>query len=121
LIVHDRLDLVIGHILEHLQEIERFGRVLNYNVVRQQRSQPPLLSDTVRRYHTAHPDLDLLWRAYPLLKREYQQYWLAPHHLTPTGLSTFRDPAAATSRAPTTNPGSTTRPSGAQTCAIALR
>ena len=91
LIAHGRLDLVLGHILDHLQEIERFGRVLNYNVVRQQRSQPPLLPDSVRRYHTARPDLDLLWRAYPLLKREYQGYWLAPHHLTPTGLSTFRD------------------------------
>ena len=58
--MHGRLDLVIGHILDHLQEIERFGRVLNYNVVRQQRSQPPLLPDTVRRYHAARPDLDLL-------------------------------------------------------------
>jgi alpha,alpha-trehalase len=91
LVAHGRLDLVLGHILDHLQEIERFGRVLNYNVVRQQRSQPPLLPDSVRRYHTARPDLDLLWQAYPLLRREYQGYWLAPHHLTPTGLSTFRD------------------------------
>jgi alpha,alpha-trehalase len=91
LLVHGRPELVRNHVLDHLQEIERHDRVLNYNVVNMQRSQPPLLPDIVRRLHAAQPDPDLLMRAYPLLKAEYQRFWLAAHHLTPTGLSTFRD------------------------------
>jgi alpha,alpha-trehalase len=91
LFAHDRADLVRNHILDHLSQIERHDHVLNYNVVNMQRSQPPLLPDTVRRYHEANPDVDLLMHAYGLLKAEYQRFWLAPHHLTPTGLSTFRD------------------------------
>jgi hypothetical protein len=39
----------------------------------------------------AAKDLDLLYRAYPLLKREYRQHWNGPGHQTPTGLSTCRD------------------------------
>jgi alpha,alpha-trehalase len=91
LLAHDRPELVRNHILNHLLEIERYDRVLNYNVVRMQRSQPPLLPDAIRRHYRAGPDLDLLRQAYGLLKDEYQNFWMAPHHLTPTGLSTFND------------------------------
>lgn len=38
-----------------------------------------------------HPDLDLLFTAYPLLKKEYTHYWNGEHHSTPTGLATNRD------------------------------
>ena len=91
LLVHGRAELVRNHILDHLLQIERYDRVLNYNVVRMQRSQPPLLPDIVRRYHAAQDDIELLMRAYGPLKNEYQRFWMADHHLTPTGLSTFRD------------------------------
>jgi alpha,alpha-trehalase len=91
LLAHGRDELVRNHILDHLLQIERYDRVLNYNVVRMQRSQPPLLPDVVRRYHAAHPDIQLLMSAYGPLKAEYQRFWMADHHLTPTGLSTFRD------------------------------
>jgi alpha,alpha-trehalase len=91
LLAQDRADFVRHHILDHLSQIERHDHVLNYNVVNMQRSQPPLLPDIVRRHQTAAPDLDLLMHAYGLLKAEYQRFWLAPHHSTPTGLTTFRD------------------------------
>ncbi|MBI4165373.1 MAG: hypothetical protein HY508_06525, partial [Acidobacteria bacterium] len=56
------------------------------------RSQTPFfVLPTFWRYYSATKDLDFLYRAYPLLKREYQQYWNAPHHQTPVGLATNRD------------------------------
>lgn len=91
LLAHDRPDIVRNHILDHLLEIERHDRVLNYNVVNMQRSQPPLLPDSVRRYDAAVSDSDVLMHAYGLLKAEYQRFWLTEPHLTPTGLSTFFD------------------------------
>ncbi len=92
LITHGRFDLVRNHIFNQLFMIERFGMVPNGNrTYYLTRSQTPLLAESVKRYHLAHKDIDILTMAYPLLKKEYQTYWSAPHHTTPTGLATHRD------------------------------
>ncbi|NOK60244.1 MAG: hypothetical protein GFH27_549281n363 [Chloroflexi bacterium AL-W] len=92
LLAHNRADLVRGHILNQLYQIERFGMVLNGNrTYYRTRSQAPLLAESLRRYIQQHDDHHLLMRAYPLLKHEYQHYWNAPHHQTPTDLATNRD------------------------------
>jgi alpha,alpha-trehalase len=92
LLLHGRPDIVRNHILNQLFMIERFGMVLNGNrTYYLTRSQTPLLAESIRRYHRFVADRDLLAMAYPLLKREYQKYWTAPHHQTPTGLATNRD------------------------------
>lgn len=89
---HDRSDIVRGHILNQLHQIERFGMVLNGNrTYYRTRSQPPLLPESIRRYVEQTGDQDLLLQAYPLLEREYIGYWNAPHHQTPIGLATNRD------------------------------
>jgi alpha,alpha-trehalase len=45
----------------------------------------------VKLYFERHRDRDLLARAYPVLKREFHDYWCAAHHQTPIGLATNRD------------------------------
>jgi alpha,alpha-trehalase len=80
LLLHGRPDIVRNHILNQLFMIERFGMVLNGNrTYYLPRSQTPLLAESIRRYHRFVADRDLLAMAYPLLKREYQKYWTAPH------------------------------------------
>lgn len=92
LLAHGRLNLVCNHIADQLFLIDRYGMVLNGNrSYFTTRSQVPLLSESIRKYYEHHPDLDLLGLAYPLLKKEYQNYWLADHHQTPTGLATCND------------------------------
>ena len=92
LLLHDRGDIVRNHILNHLSMIERFGFVLTGNrTYYRSRSQTPLLAQSIREYFRFHPDGDLLMQAYPLLRREYELYWCAAHHATPTGLATNRD------------------------------
>ncbi|WP_239452106.1 alpha,alpha-trehalase [Frondihabitans sp. PAMC 28766] len=92
LIVHDRLDLIRGNIENYLFLIERFGYMPNGNEQPlSTRSQIPLFADSILRYIRATGDQELLHRAYPLLVREYRDYWLADHHATPTGLVTNRD------------------------------
>jgi alpha,alpha-trehalase len=92
LLAQDRADLARDNIRNQLFQIERYGMTLNGNRTWYwTRSQPPLWAEGVRRYHDATQDDDLLMQAYPLLKREYVQYWCAPHHSTPTGLATNRD------------------------------
>ncbi|WP_169792089.1 trehalase family glycosidase [Jiangella muralis] len=92
LLAHGRLDLVRNHILNYLFMIERFGYMPNSNDrATQTRSQTPVLPISIWKYYLATGDDDLLHRAYPLLKREYEDYWNAPHHRTPTGLATNRD------------------------------
>jgi alpha,alpha-trehalase len=92
LLEHGRHDIVRNHIINQLFMIERYGMVLNgsrnYYLTR---SQCPLLSESIVRYHKSHPDRDTLCIAYPLLKKEYNDYWNATHHMTPTGLATNRD------------------------------
>jgi alpha,alpha-trehalase len=92
LLLHDRGDLVRNHLVNHLSMIERFGMVLNGNrTYYRTRSQTPLLAQSIREYVAAEQDRELIHLAYPLLRREYRNYWTAPHHQTPVGLATNRD------------------------------
>ncbi len=92
LLAHGRADLAYDNIRNQLFQIDRFGMTLNGNRTwYRTRSQPPLWAEGVRRYVDATDDDDLLLQAYPLLKREYTDYWCAAHHATPLGLATNRD------------------------------
>jgi alpha,alpha-trehalase len=92
LLLHGRRDIVRNHFLNQLFMIERYGMVLTGNrTYYLTRSQTPLLADSVVQYCKQEPDPDLLMVAYPRLKQEYEGYWTAPHHRTPTGLATHRD------------------------------
>ncbi len=92
LLLHGRRDIVRHHILNHLFMIERYGMVLNGNrTYYVTRSQTPLLADSVVAFARTEPDRELLMLAYPTLKKEYEGYWTASHHQTPTGLATHRD------------------------------
>ena len=93
LFAHDRLDIVRNHILNHLFMIERYGFPPNANLSAVvTRSQTPFfVPPTIWRYYSITKDLDLLYKAYPLLKWEYEHYWNASHHHTPLGLATNRD------------------------------
>jgi alpha,alpha-trehalase len=92
MLAHGRFDLVRDQILNQLFMILRHGWVLNANrSYFLTRSQPPLHPESIWRYYQATGDIDILFLAYPLLRREYQGYWLAEHHQTPTGLATNRD------------------------------
>ncbi len=92
LLLHDRTDIVRHHLFNHLFMIERFGMVLNGNrTYYLTRSQTPLLAESILEYYRVYPDHELLMIAYPFLQREYEKYWCASHHSTPTGLATNRD------------------------------
>lgn len=89
---HGRVNLVRNHILNYLSLVERFGYMPNANhAAATSRSQTPVFPDSIWRYYAHSGDRDLLQQAYPLLKREYRQYWNATHHQTPIGLATNRD------------------------------
>jgi alpha,alpha-trehalase len=92
LFAQGRLNVVRDQLLNYLFLIERYGYAPNANsadVVT--RAQMPFMPATIWRYYRATDDMDLLFQAYPLLKREYQQYWNGPAQQTPIGLSTCRD------------------------------
>lgn len=92
LLLHERAEIVRHHLLNHLFLIDRYGFVLTGNrTYYLTRSQTPLLADAVVRYVRQSGDRDMLLRAYPSLRHEYEYYWTAPPHLTPTGLSTNCD------------------------------
>jgi alpha,alpha-trehalase len=92
LMQHGRFDIVRNNIFNHLFMIQRFGMLPTGNrTYYLTRSQTPLLAEGVKRYHCAQRDSDILSVAYPLLKKEYQTYWMADHHQTPTGLATNND------------------------------
>lgn len=92
LLAHGRSDLVRGHAENMLWQIERYGKVLNGNRrYYLTRSQTPLHPVSLRLLHEHEPDLALLDRAFPLLEREYRDYWCGPGHATGLGLSTNRD------------------------------
>jgi alpha,alpha-trehalase len=92
MLLHGRFELVRNHILNHLFMIARYGMVLNGNrSYYLSRSQTPLLADSVWHYAQHQDDPGLLMQAYPLLRLEYEGYWNAAHHRTPTGLATARD------------------------------
>jgi alpha,alpha-trehalase len=92
LLCHGRLDLARNILLNLLFQIFRFGKVLNANrTYFLSRSQPPLHPDGLWRYYEATGDRDLLLLSYPLLRREYRDYWNDADHRTSTGLNTNRD------------------------------
>lgn len=92
LLAHGLLDPIRDHLANQLFMIDRYGMVLNGNRTYYLfRSQNPLGAEGARRLLTRSPDPYLLLRAYAGFKREYEGYWTAEHHLTPTGLSTARD------------------------------
>lgn len=93
LLEHDRADIVRWNILDQLSMIQRFGKVLNGNrTFYKTRGQTPLLGWSVENYLKIRKDDDeIAMTAYPLLEREYVEYWNGPAHSTPVGLSTCRD------------------------------
>jgi len=92
LLAHERFDCVHDHIRNYLFQVERYGYMPNANHPRGlTRSQPPFIPTTIWLYYLATRERDLLYQAYPLLKREYLNYWNAVHHQTPIGLATCRD------------------------------
>lgn len=92
LAAHGRFEIIRNHILNQLFIIERYGYLLTGNrVYYLSRSQTPLHALSVKLYYEHHRDRDLLARAYPVMKREYHEYWCGPHHQTPIGLTTNRD------------------------------
>ena len=92
LLKHGRTDLVKNHILDQLFMIERYGYVVNGNNTGLiTRSQPPFLALSLLEYFNVTKDTSLLYFAFPLLENEYKNYWNAPHHSTPIGLTTCRD------------------------------
>jgi len=92
LAAHSRYDIIKYHILNHLFMIERYGMVLNGNRnYYLGRSQTPIHHLSVKLYFEHTQDRDMVARAYPVLKKEYTEYWMARHHTTPTGLATNRD------------------------------
>ena len=92
LLAHGRADIVRGHVDNQLYQVMRHGFVPNGNrTFYLTRSQTPLLGPSVERYAAASGDRARLAAAFPLLAREYVEYWCAPHHTTPSGLATCRD------------------------------
>jgi len=92
LIAQGNLDQARNHLLNYFFMIDRFGYMPNANFVElSTRSQTPLVADTTWRYYQTTRDRDFLFQAYPRLKRNYNEYWMASHHRTPIGLATNRD------------------------------
>lgn len=83
---------VRNHLGNQLFMIERYGFVLNGNrTFYLGRSQPALHADMIWRYVSEHDDRAFAKQAYGLLRREFLEYWCAPHHLSPVGLHRNRD------------------------------
>jgi alpha,alpha-trehalase len=92
LLAHGLLDPVRDHLRNQLFMIDRYGMVLNGNrTYYLYRSQNPLCAEGARRLLERAFDHYLCLQAYAGFAKEYEGYWTADHHLTPTGLSTARD------------------------------
>ncbi len=92
LLVHDRTDLVRGHVVNYVSMVERLGFMPNANqAALRTRSQTPVFPDGILRHLRATGDTPLLHRAYAALVTEYTGYWCADHHSTPSGLATNAD------------------------------
>ena len=90
--VHGFFDVIRDHIRNQLYMIDRYGMILNGNRTYYLfRSQNPLGAEGARRYFSKVSDKYLMMRAYAGFAAEYEGYWTADHHMTPTGLSTARD------------------------------
>lgn len=73
LLEHGRYDLVLNHILNYLFEIERYGFMPNGNRTSSNtRSQTPVFPNSIWSYYQATGQRDILYRAYPSLKRLFQ-------------------------------------------------
>lgn len=92
LLVHDRPEIVDDHLENFLWLIDRFGFVPNGNQTGlSTRSQPPLAIESFWARLRERGDRAMITRAYTGFTREYEGYWLADHHATPTGLVTHAD------------------------------
>lgn len=92
MLAHDRSELVADHLRNLCFMVERYGMVLNGNrTYYLTRSQPPMMADSLMRYHHVARDPALLRRATAAIAAEYHGYWGAEHHRTGDGLSTNRD------------------------------
>jgi alpha,alpha-trehalase len=92
LIAQDQATQAKYHLMNYASMIDRFGYMPNANAqALATRSQTPLVADTAWRYFVATNDREFLDQIYSRLKRNYRDYWCAPHHQTPTGLATNWD------------------------------
>ncbi len=93
LLLHGQRELAVNNVRNHFSLIDRFGFVLNGNrSFYRTRSQTPLLWWSVEALLGSGTwDADFALEALPRLEREYNGYWRADHHLTPTGLSRAYD------------------------------
>jgi alpha,alpha-trehalase len=75
-----------------LYEIETYGKVLNANKKKwSTRSQMPYLSSMIKEVYEGSRDKKWLKKAFDLVKKEYNKYWMDEFHLTSAGLSRFYD------------------------------
>lgn len=90
LIRHRQWDLAFSQTNQLLYEIDHYGMVLNANrTYYLGRSNPPFLSQMVRRLYHVSEDKEWLQKTLPSLEL-YYSYWTVPPHLNQaTGLSRF--------------------------------
>lgn len=87
-----RQELIKEVVNNCLYEIETYGKVLNANKKKwSTRSQLPYLALMVESVYEDSRDKAWLQKAFGLVKKEYNDYWLDKYHLTETGLSRFYD------------------------------
>lgn len=88
LIQHGHGAMALNNVRNQFSLIDRFGFVLNGNRTHYlTRSQTPLLWWSVASLLEHGQGKEFALEAYPRLEREYNGYWRATHHVTPTGLS----------------------------------
>ncbi|MDP3057539.1 MAG: trehalase family glycosidase [bacterium] len=87
-----RQDLIKGMVDNCLYQVENYGKALNANKKKwSTRSQTPYLAPMIRDAYEDSHDKKWLEKAFDLVKKEYNEYWLDGSHLTPSGLSRFYD------------------------------
>lgn len=92
LLVHERPDIIDDHLENFLWMIDKIGFVPNGNQTGlTTRSQPPLYVESFWVRLRERGDRFAIERAYAGFTKEYEGYWLAEHHATPTGLVTHHD------------------------------
>jgi alpha,alpha-trehalase len=70
---------------------DKYGLIPNSSKNFTTRSQPPLLSSMILMVDKWQNDKEWLKNALEIARQEYKSVWLAPLHLTKTGLSRYRD------------------------------
>lgn len=87
-----RQELIKGIVDNCLYQVETYGKVLNANKKKwSTRSQTPYLAPMIRDAYEDSHDKKWLEKAFDLVKKEYNEYWLDEFHLTLSGLSRFYD------------------------------